>query len=109
MPGVNSLLSIYGDDVVYPNKKVNDILTDISKSNLFSLIIPPEYGGNKLSTVELARLLVYITSANPSIGVTVMVPNSLGPGELLESYGNEKQNKSIYPGCLMEVIFLVLV
>ncbi len=98
MPGVNSLLSIYGDDVVYPNKKVNDILTDISKSNLFSLIIPPEYGGNKLSTVELARLLVYITSANPSIGVTVMVPNSLGPGELLESYGNEKQKQKYLPG-----------
>ena len=98
MPSVNSLLSIYGEEPVYPNPKIDDILTDISKSKLFSLIIPPEYGGHKLSTVDLSRLLVYITSANPSIGVTVMVPNSLGPGELLETYGNEKQKEQYLPG-----------
>ncbi len=98
IPSVNSLLSIYGEEPVYPNPKIDDILTDISKSKLFSLIIPPEYGGHKLSTVDLSRLLVYITSANPSIGVTVMVPNSLGPGELLETYGNEKQKEQYLPG-----------
>ncbi len=98
MPSVNSLLSIYGEEPVYPNPKIDDILTDISKSKLFSLIIPPEYGGHKLSTVDLSRVLVYITSANPSIGVTVMVPNSLGPGELLETYGNDKQKEQYLPG-----------
>ena len=36
MPGVNSLLSIYGEDPVYPNPKVDEILCDISKSKLFS-------------------------------------------------------------------------
>ena len=98
MPSVNSLISMYENDVVYPNKKVNDILTDISQAKLFSLIIPPEYGGYKLSTADMSRLLVYITSANPSLGVTVMVPNSLGPGELLESYGTDEQKQQYLPG-----------
>ena len=98
MPSVNSLISRYENDAVYPNKKINEILSDISKAKLFSLIIPPEYGGYKLSTPDMSRLLVYITSANPSLGVTVMVPNSLGPGELLESYGTDKQKQQYLPG-----------
>lgn len=98
MPSVNSLISMYQNDAVYPNKKVYEILSDISKAKLFSLIIPPEYGGYKLSTPDMSRLLVYITSANPSLGVTVMVPNSLGPGELLESYGTDKQKQQYLPG-----------
>lgn len=98
MPSVNSLISMYENDAVYPNKKINEILSDISKAKLFSLIIPPEYGGYKLSTPDMSRLLVYITSANPSLGVTVMVPNSLGPGELLESYGTDKQKQQYLPG-----------
>ena len=96
MTSVNSLISMYENDVVYPNKKVNEILSDISKAKLFSLIIPPEYGGYKLSIADMSRLLVYITSANPSLGVTVMVPNSLGPGELLESYGTDKTKTTIF-------------
>ena len=96
--GVNNLLSTYGDKNVYPNSKINDILRDISETRLFGLIIPEKYGGYKISTVELSRLLVYITSHNPSLGVTVMVPNSLGPGELLERYGTDFQKQKYLPG-----------
>ena len=35
---------------------------------------------------------------NPPLGVAVMVPNSLGPGELLAHYGTEKQKVKYLPG-----------
>ena len=39
-----------------------------------------------------------ITSKSPSLGVTVMVPNSLGPGELLIHYGTDEQKNKYLPG-----------
>ena len=95
---VDGLLGKYQHTTVYPNPKVDTLLEDVSRARLFSLIIPDKFGGNRISTVELSRLLVYLTSANPSLGVTVMVPNSLGPGELLESYGTETQKAKYLPG-----------
>ena len=95
---VDTLVDTYANTHIYPNTKIDKILSDIAQSRLFSLIIPPKYGGYQLSTTEMSNLLVYITSANPSLGVTVMVPNSLGPGELLESYGTETQKKAFLPG-----------
>ena len=39
MPGVNSLLSKYGDSSVCTNSKINDILADISKNKLLFLLL----------------------------------------------------------------------
>ena len=47
---------------------------------------------------ELSSILVKISSQNPALGVSVMVPNSLGPGELLQEYGTEAQKKKYLPG-----------
>ena len=43
----------------------------------------------------MSDILTYITSANPSLGVVTMVPNSLGPAELLLHYGTEEQKRNI--------------
>ena len=95
---VNTLLDLYGDEQVYPNKRSNEIIKFLGKNNLFSLIIDEKYQGNKLSINELSSLLTKITTKNPSLGVTVMVPNSLGPGELLAHYGTEEQKEKYLPG-----------
>ena len=66
----------------------DDILLDaIKETKAFSYIIDDKYGGNKLNVETQSRILVKLASFNPSLGVTVMVPNSLGPGELLQHYG----------------------
>ena len=46
---------------------------------------------------ELSSVLTKITSFNPSLGVIAMVPNSLGPGELLLHYGTEQQKDKYLP------------
>ena len=52
---------------------------------------------NKLTKEELSLVLTYITSANPCLGVITMVPNSLGPSELLLNYGTENQQNKYLP------------
>ena len=45
----------------------------------------------------MSNILTYVTSANPSLGVVTMVPNSLGPSELLLHYGTEEQKNKYLP------------
>ena len=92
--GLNKLISNWGHiQTPYPGKYINHILKDIGENKLFSLIIDEKYGGNKISTTQLSNVLTKLSSHNPALGVIVMVPNSLGPGELLVKYGNESQKE----------------
>lgn len=87
----------YGETKVYPNPNHTEILDYLGKNKFFSFIINEKYGGSNLTTNDLSRIVTKVTSGNPSLGVTVMVPNSLGPGELLEHYGTEKQKNEYLP------------
>lgn len=93
---VNKILYKFNNQPVY-SKYLKNIMDDLSKYKLFSFIIPKKYGGTELSASEMSSVLTRISSKNPSIGVTVMVPNSLGPGELLTHYGTEKQKDYYLP------------
>ena len=42
-------------------------------------------------------MLTKLSAHNPALGVMVMVPNSLGPGELLLKYGTEDQRNHYLP------------
>nr|QDY52194.1 acyl-CoA dehydrogenase [Mimiviridae sp. ChoanoV1] len=94
---IDLLLNKYGDSTVYPSNDTNDILKFLGKNKFFSFLIDEKYQGNKLSTQELSNVLTKISSKNPGLGVTVMVPNSLGPGELLSIYGTEEQKEKYLP------------
>jgi acyl-CoA dehydrogenase len=67
----------------------------IRENRFFSMIIPKEYGGLEFSAQANSAVIMKIASRNITAAVTVMVPNSLGPGELLLHYGTEAQ-KSYY-------------
>ena len=95
---INWLLKTYGDQPVYPNPNSEKIMEYIKSNRFFSFIIDEKYGGTKLSVKDLSSVLTKITTKSPSIGVTVMVPNSLGPGELLAHYGTEQQKDKYLPG-----------
>ena len=69
----------------------------IKENRAFSYIIEREYGGHQFSVEAQSRILSKISSANPSFGVTVMVPNSLGPGELLQEFGTQEQKEYYLP------------
>jgi len=69
----------------------------IKSKRFFGMIIPPEYGGLGFSAAAHGRVVARIASRSVAAAVTVMVPNSLGPGELLMRYGTEKQRQYYLP------------
>ena len=93
---LNNLLEKYeGNKKIYPDNK--DFIQELADHKLFSFLIDEKYGGIKLSVNELSSILTKITTVDPALGVIVMVPNSLGPGELLTLYGTEKQKDLFLP------------
>ncbi|MCB1517561.1 MAG: acyl-CoA dehydrogenase [Hyphomicrobiaceae bacterium] len=65
---------------------------DFMKSNkFFGMLISKEYGGLGFSAQAQSQIVSKVGSRSGSAGITVMVPNSLGPGELLEKYGTDAQ------------------
>ena len=86
------------DTRVYPNTNKNRWVNHLAKNRFFSFLIDEKYGGIKLSVNELSDTLTKIASVDPALGVVAMVPNSLGPGELLTHYGTEKQKDKYLPG-----------
>ncbi|MBY5920106.1 acyl-CoA dehydrogenase [Ferrimonas balearica] len=70
----------------------------IKKEKFFSFIIPKAYGGLAFSAHAASTIVSRIASRSMSAAVTVMVPNSLGPGELLAHYGTDEQKKQWLPG-----------
>lgn len=82
---------------IYPNDNNNKWINHLGKNKFLSFLIDEKYGGIKLSVNEISDILTKITSVDPSLGVATMVPNSLGPGELLISYGTEEQKNKYLP------------
>ena len=95
---IDTLLAKYGHrQEIYPNAPYKDILRHIGEEKFLSFIIDDKYGGTRLSVHELSLVLTKIASANPALGICVMVPNSLGPAELLQHYGTQEQKNRFLP------------
>ena len=68
----------------------------LKKEKFFGMIIPKEYGGLEFSAKAQSAVLQKL-SMNEALMVSVGVPNSLGPGELLLKYGTEEQKNHYLP------------
>ena len=69
----------------------DNILTFLKENKFFSLIIPKAHGGLEFSPYANSTIVATISVKSSAVAVTVMVPNSLGPGELLMHYGTQEQ------------------
>ncbi len=63
----------------------------------FAMIIKKEYGGLEFSAFAQSRVLQKLSGVSSVLSSTVGVPNSLGPGELLQSYGTKEQKDYYLP------------
>ena len=61
------------------------------------MIIPKEHGGLGFSALAHSAVVTKISSRSLTASVTLMVPNSLGPAELLLHYGTEEQKRHYLP------------
>ena len=69
----------------------------LKKNKFFAMIIPKSYGGLEFSALGHSTVVMKIAGRSITAAVTVMVPNSLGPGELLMRYGTEEQKDYYLP------------
>jgi acyl-CoA dehydrogenase len=67
------------------------------RERLFGLVIPKEYGGLGVSHLAHSEVVMKVASRSIAAAVTVMVPNSLGPAELLLRWGTEAQRRRWLP------------
>lgn len=69
----------------------------IKDNKFLGMIIPKEHGGLGFSAHAHSEVVMKVSSRSISAGVTIMVPNSLGPGELLMKYGTKEQQDHYLP------------
>ncbi|GGW87166.1 acyl-CoA dehydrogenase [Alteromonas halophila] len=89
---VTELLGMIDDFELGNGKHIpQEILDFLGKNRFFSMIIPKKFGGLEFSPYANSTIVATIAAKSGAIAVTVMVPNSLGPGELLMHYGTNEQ------------------
>ncbi|WP_443698447.1 acyl-CoA dehydrogenase [Pseudomonas sp.] len=69
----------------------------IKQHGFFALIIPKEYGGKGFSAYAHSQVAMKLATRSGDLASTVMVPNSLGPAELLLHYGTDEQRNHYLP------------
>jgi acyl-CoA dehydrogenase len=74
-----------------------DVWSFIKREKFFGMIIPKEFGGLGFSPYAHSEVVRKISTRSISAAVTVMVPNSLGPGELLMRFGTREQQERWLP------------
>ena len=63
----------------------------LKANGFFGLIIPKQYGGRGFSAYAHSETIRKLSTRSVTTAVTAMVPNSLGPGELLIRFGTDAQ------------------
>lgn len=69
----------------------------LKQERFFALDMPTEYGGHGFSAFAHAQIISTIATCSSAAAVTVMVPNSLGPAELILHYGTKHQKDYYLP------------
>lgn len=75
----------------------NEVWQFMKEKGFFGLVIAPEYGGKGFSAAAHSAIVLKIATRSMTAAVTVMVPNSLGPAELLHHYGTDEQKTHYLP------------
>lgn len=85
-------------EINFQLRRLPDEIWDFLREHrFFGMIIPKEYGGLGFSAAAHSEVVSRISTRSAALAVTVMVPNSLGPGELLMQYGTQKQKDHYLP------------
>lgn len=69
----------------------------IKDKGFLGMIIPKKYGGLEFSAYAHSQVVTRLSTRSSALSVSVMVPNSLGPAELLLHYGTEEQKNHYLP------------
>ncbi len=95
---IEELCRMTDDWKIHQNKEIpQEIWDHMKKINLFGMIIEKKYGGLEFSATAHSAVIMKLASRSVPVTVTAMVPNSLGPAELLTHFGTEEQKNYYLP------------
>lgn len=85
-------------DVRHANREIPEpIWAFVKQHGFLGMLISKDHGGLGFSAQAQSLILGKIASRSPDVVTIVMVPNSLGPGELIEKYGTDEQKHHFLP------------
>jgi acyl-CoA dehydrogenase len=95
----NELCRMVNDWTIRHNDKEipTEIWDFVKQHGFLGMLISKEHGGLGFSPQAQSLVLGRIASRSPDVCTIVMVPNSLGPGELIEKYGTPEQKEHYLP------------
>ena len=95
---VEELCQMVDDWKVWQRRDLSDpVWQKLKDDKFFGLIVPTAYGGHGFSPSCNSAVVAKVSSASSTLGITVMVPNSLGPAELLAHFGTDAQKDHWLP------------
>ena len=95
---VEELCRLLDDWKIWNTRELpDDAFKYIKDKGFLGMIIPKEYGGLGFSAMAHSEVIQKVASKSIAGCITIMVPNSLGPAELLLHYGTEEQRKKYLP------------
>ncbi|MBR0567930.1 acyl-CoA dehydrogenase [Azoarcus sp. L1K30] len=84
-------------DVTQQQDMPEQVWAYIRSKGFLGMIIPREFGGKGFSAFAHSQVVTKLSTRSSTPAVTVMVPNSLGPAELLLHYGTDEQKAYYLP------------
>ncbi len=84
-------------EIVQAGDLPSELWDFIKRHRFLGMIIPESYGGLEFSAAAHSAVITKLASRSVTTAVTIMVPNSLGPAELLLHYGTDEQKNHYLP------------
>ncbi len=95
---VQKLCTMLDDEQIAQDRDLPEAVWQYIKDERFlGMVIEKKYGGLGFSASAHAAVITQISTVSIPAAITVMVPNSLGPGELLHYYGTDEQKQHYLP------------
>jgi len=95
---VDTVCSMTNDWEVFRDRDLSkEVWQYLKDEKFFGMIIPKSYGGLGFSALGHSAVIQKMASRSQVLAITTMVPNSLGPAELLLHYGTTAQKDYYLP------------
>jgi acyl-CoA dehydrogenase len=95
---VDELCRLIDDWQITQERRIPDEIWEfLKRQRFFGMIIPQEYGGLGFTAIAHSAVVTKVASRSIPVACTLMVPNSLGPAELLLHYGTPEQRSHYLP------------
>ncbi len=95
---VEELCKIIDDWKIWKTREIpQNVMDFLKQKKFFGMIIPKKYGGLEFSALAHSAVITKLGSRSLPVTITTMVPNSLGPAELLNHFGTDAQKNHYLP------------